>query len=153
MSTFKLHRRAALIGAGAALIAGCAKSAEPVRTMTLYKDPNCGCCTAWLDHMKQAGFKATVIETSDLASVRKKLGVPEELASCHTAQIGRYAVEGHVPPEDVLRLLQEKPNATGLAVPGMPIGSPGMESPTGERERFQTLLFGGGQIGVFAQHG
>lgn len=147
------HRRAVLIGAGAALIAGCAKGAEPALSMTLYKDPNCGCCTAWLEHMTRAGFKASVVETSDLAGVRKKLGVPEELASCHTAQVGRYVIEGHAPVEDVLRLLEERPKATGLAVPGMPLGSPGMEIPTGESDRYQTLLFGGGKVSVFAQHG
>jgi hypothetical protein len=109
------------------------------RAMTVYKSPTCGCCTAWIAHVEQAGFRCTVRDLADLTEVKASFGVPRALESCHTAQIGGYLVEGHVPADLIERLLREKPTARGLAVPGMPIGSPGMEG--GTPERYQVLLF------------
>ena len=146
-----MHRRTLLLAAPALLAAKA--QAAPVRDVIVYKTPWCGCCGGWVTHMRRAGFRVQVIEREDLAPVRTRLGVPAALASCHTATTGGYALEGHVPPADVLRLLKEKPKALGLAVPGMPLGSPGMESPTGERQPFETLLLlPGGGSRVFARH-
>lgn len=93
----------------------------------VYKNASCGCCTAWVEHLKTAGFAVDVTETDDTAGVRKRYGMPERLASCHTGVVDGYAIEGHVPAADIKRLLAQKPQAVGLAVPGMPVGSPGME--------------------------
>lgn len=97
--------------------------------MVVHKSPTCGCCGLWVEHMRGAGFSVEVVETADLATVKERLGVPSGKGSCHTAEVGGYWVEGHVPAEDVLRLLTERPKARGLALPGMPLGSPGMETP------------------------
>jgi len=107
----------------------------------VFKDPSCGCCGAWVEHMRQAGFAVTVEETSDLGSVKLNLGVPDDLASCHTAILENYVIEGHVPADAVRRLLAERPKARGLAVPGMPAGSPGMEG--GTPEAYAVILFDG----------
>ena len=96
--------------------------------VTVYKDPTCGCCGKWAEHLRSNGFDVAIQETKDLAAYRKKYGVPESLASCHTAVVDEYAVEGHVPAREIQRLLKERPKAKGLAVPGMPVGSPGMEA-------------------------
>jgi hypothetical protein len=102
----------------------------PPPSMTVYKDPNCGCCVNWIAHARQAGITIAVRDTTDLAQVKASLGVPNDLASCHTGIIAGYLVEGHVPIDLVQRLLRERPrNALGLFVPGMPAGSPGMEGP------------------------
>ena len=94
----------------------------------VWKDPSCGCCKDWITHMQQAGFELRVHETGNTAA-RVKFGIPEKYGSCHTARIGGYTIEGHVPARDIQRLLQEKPKAVGLAVPGMVVGSPGMDGP------------------------
>ena len=103
----------------------------PVQAATpkvhVYKNPSCGCCSAWVEHLKSAGFAVEVTETGDTSAVRKRVGMPERLASCHTGVVDGYAIEGHVPAEEIKRLLAAKPQAVGLAVPGMPVGSPGME--------------------------
>ena len=113
----------------------------PGPLLTVYKDANCGCCQQWVGHMAQAGFRPAVQDVSDMQSVKRRLGVPSALGSCHTAVVGGYVVEGHVPAGDVKRLLREKPKARGLAVPGMPIGSPGMEQgPPSGYDRYETLL-------------
>lgn len=109
--------------------------------LEVYKTPWCGCCTAWVDHMREAGFDVRVTEMEDLTPLKARHGVSAELASCHTALIGGYVVEGHVPAADVARLLEERPEATGLAVPGMPMGSPGMEM-DGHSEPYEVVLFG-----------
>ncbi len=93
----------------------------------VYKNPDCGCCNAWINHLKAAGFAVQVTDTADTSSVRKRFGMPERLAGCHTATLDGYVVEGHVPAADIKRLLAMKPQAIGIAVPGMPVGSPGME--------------------------
>jgi hypothetical protein len=109
-------------------------------TITVHKDPNCGCCGLWVRHLQAAGFTVKAIDTAELDAVKTRLGVPQELAACHTAEIAGYVVEGHVPAAALKRFLAEKPNATGLAVPGMPIGSPGMEG--GTPEPYDVVLFG-----------
>lgn len=120
----------------------------------LWKDPNCGCCHDWMAHMQGQGFRFTVHDTGNTA-VRNRLGLPHKLGSCHTALVGGYVVEGHVPAPDVRRLLKERPAALGLAVPGMPIGSPGMDGPAygGRRDAYEVLLVArGGATSVYARY-
>lgn len=114
--------------------------AKASHSITVWKDPNCGCCRSWVEHLRRNGFVATVIESTDVQTIKSQRGVPMELASCHTAEIAGYTIEGHVPAGAILRLLSEKPVARGLAVPGMPIGSPGMEG--GAPEAYDVILFG-----------
>ena len=120
-------------------------------TLQVFKSPWCGCCDAWIEHMQAAGFSVSVEELEDLAPVKAMLGVAPELHSCHTGLIDGYVVEGHVPAQDVIRLLDERPAATGLAVPGMPIGSPGMEQGD-RREPYDVVLFGPTSKSVFARY-
>lgn len=129
-----------LIAAGTAMLATGRAFADPSPAITVWKVPNCGCCTGWVDHLRRNGFAATVIETANVQAIKAERGVPAELASCHTAEIAGYTIEGHVPARAILRLIAEKPNARGLAVPGMPIGSPGMEG--GTPETYDVILFG-----------
>ena len=149
-----LSRRSLLIVSVSALAAaGCAQTARSSSDLAVYKSPTCGCCGAWVEHMTGAGFQARVIEVADPGSIRRAQGIPESLASCHTAVIGGYVLEGHVPAEDVRRLLAERPDALGLAVPAMPLGSPGMETPDGQREPYQTMLvLRDGGTRTFATH-
>ena len=116
--------------------------------VTVHKDPTCGCCGGWIAHLEVNGFQTKTIETSAINRVRARLGVPFELAACHTAQVGGYLIEGHVPAKAIQRLLAERPKAQGLAVPGMPSGSPGM---TGEYEEYDVILFGLSERRVFAR--
>lgn len=121
--------------------------------MVVHKSPTCGCCSAWVDHMRAAGFQVEVRETDNLHPIKERVGVPLGKGSCHTAQIGGYFIEGHVPAEDVKRLLAQKPDAKGLVVPGMPAGSPGMELPDGRTEPYTVELIGrDGSSTVFARH-
>lgn len=115
--------------AAAALAGGApgARAAGP--EVVMHKDPNCGCCGAWADHLRAAGFRVREQAERDMGAVKRRLGVPPALGSCHTATVGGYVVEGHVPAAAITRLLREKPPVAGLSVPGMPPGSPGMESP------------------------
>ena len=106
------------------------------------KDPSCGCCSGWVDHLQAAGFSLEVRETPEINRVKDQLGVPQDLASCHTAEVGGYVIEGHVPEDAIKRLLNEKPQAKGLAVPGMPVGSPGMEVTGVENDTYEVVLFG-----------
>lgn len=108
-------------------------------TMTVYKSPSCGCCAKWVAHAKAAGFVVMVKDTDDMDAVKREIGVPSALQSCHTALVGGYVIEGHVPADVVRRLLAEKPKGMGLAVPGMPVGSPGMEG--SPKERYDVVLF------------
>lgn len=105
----------------------------------VFKSPTCGCCSAWVDHMKAAGFAVTVTEVDDTSIARKQRGLPDRFGSCHTAIVAGYVVEGHVPANDVKKLLAMKPVAIGLAVPGMPVGSPGMEVGA-RKDPYQVLL-------------
>ncbi|QNM83970.1 DUF411 domain-containing protein [Sphingomonas sabuli] len=119
--------------------------------MTIYRDPSCGCCEAWAGIARQAGYEVRVVDHPDMPAIKRRYGVPDRLLSCHTSVVGNYAVEGHVPLVDVRRLLKARPaQIKGIAVPGMPIGSPGMESPDGTRQKFQVMAFdGGGRVSVF----
>lgn len=134
-------RAAVLTVGGLAIVRpALAEAQAPVRAMTVYKDPNCGCCEQWVAHVKAAGFVVTVRDTADMQTVKASLGVPDALGSCHTARVGTYTIEGHVPADLIKKLLAEKPVARGLAVPGMPIGSPGMEQGN-RKDPYDVLLF------------
>jgi hypothetical protein len=136
----KLTRRGVLIVGAVSLLQSAmpAAAAEPV--ITVHKDPSCGCCSGWVQHLQKAGFPTKVMETTDLDALKARLKVPDDLAACHTAEIAGYVIEGHVPATALKRFLAEKPNATGLAAPGMPIGSPGMEG--GPPAQYDVVLFG-----------
>lgn len=135
-----MSRRSVLAGTAAILLAPhFAIASVPLPGVTVHKDPNCGCCGGWADHLKAAGFPVNILNSTDLAAVRRRLGVPDDLAGCHTAEMAGYVVEGHVPAPAIKRLLSEKPQAKGLAVPGMPLGSPGMDGPP---EVYEVILFG-----------
>ena len=128
--------------------AGASAAQKPA--IKVAKDPNCGCCSGWVEHLRNNGFTATVADTADMQAVKTRLGVPAELASCHTAEIAGYVIEGHVPAQAIERLLAEKPDARGLAVPGMPIGSPGMEG--GRPEVYEVILFGNSAPAGFGRY-
>ena len=118
------------------------KLAEPKTPISVWKTRTCGCCTLWADHMRANGFDVKVQDVDNLEAIKGKLGVSPALSSCHTAQAGRYVIEGHIPADVVRRLLKERPTTiAGLAVPGMPIGSPGMEVPGGQRQPYAILTF------------
>lgn len=116
--------------------------AQSAPVLEVWKTPSCGCCGVWAERMRQAGFSLRLRDVPDTAPVRARAGLAPRYASCHTALIGGYAIEGHVPAEDIQRLLRERPQAVGLAVPGMPIGSPGMDDPAygGRRDAYAVLL-------------
>ncbi len=128
MSRFTINRRN-LLATGISVLASPSLSAwaatyPPIKA---YRNPGCGCCEKWAAQLKQAGFVITMEDDEDLAGRKKRLGVPADLSGCHTAIIGDYVIEGHVPPKDILKFLAERPASLGLSVPGMPVGSPGME--------------------------
>jgi len=133
-----------LVIAGLALAGSVALAAAPPAQqsaqMTVYKTPTCGCCAQWVEHMKKAGFKVQVQDMDDLTEIKQASGVPIPIRTCHTAVVGGYVIEGHVPADLVKKVLAEKPKATGIAVPGMPIGSPGMESGN-EKQSYDVVLF------------
>ena len=125
--------------------------AAEVPEVEVYKSPYCGCCTEWAKHMADNGFRIKSVDVEDVPAARAKLGMPERYASCHTARIGNYVIEGHVPAADIKRLLKEQPKAIGLAAPGMPGGSPGMES--AQKQPYDVLVIGkDGKASVFARH-
>ncbi len=129
-----------------------ALAATPLPPVEVFKNPSCGCCGAWVDHLKQAGFQVKVTEVSDTAVVRKQHGLVEKFGSCHTAIVAGYVIEGHVPAKEIKRLLVSRITALGLAVPGMPVGSPGMES-GGHQDAYQVLLIDKqGRDRVFASY-
>jgi len=141
-----LSRRHALFMGAGGLAMGLgwalqARAAAPKPLVEVWKDPNCGCCKDWITHMEGAGFQVTVYDKGNNAA-RAALGMPQQFASCHTAVVQGYVIEGHVPAADVKRLLADKPQALGLAVPGMPVGSPGMDGPAygGKRDPYKVLL-------------
>ncbi|WP_349370939.1 DUF411 domain-containing protein [Salinarimonas sp.] len=151
--TVAMHRRAFLAGLAAAPLAAFTPArAQSLPEVVVWKDPDCGCCGAWVDHMRAAGFSLTVNETSDMGPVKQRLGVPQMLGSCHTATVDGYVLEGHVPAEAVKRLLAERPQAHGLSVPGMPIGSPGMEVPGVADEEYDVVLFGESRLERFSRY-
>lgn len=122
-------------------------------TVTMYKSPSCGCCGLWADHMEENGFRVERVDVPVLYETKQRLGVPAQLGSCHTAVVDGYVVEGHVPAEDVKRMLRDRPEAAGIAVPGMPIGSPGMEVPDREPQAYDVMLFErDGRVALFSRH-
>jgi hypothetical protein len=130
-----------------------AHHAEPI-AMKVYAAPTCGCCGTWVDYIRDYGFEVEVEHRNDMGAVKEALGLPAHLASCHTAVVNDYVIEGHVPGDDLRRFLAEAPAARGLTVPGMPLGSPGMEVPTGEVDAYEVLTFNAdGPVGVYARHG
>jgi hypothetical protein len=139
MSPSNVSRRTALRTLGALAVAPLATplaaalipvaQAQALPAVEVFKTPSCGCCGDWIKHLEANGFKVTAVNVPDLAPMRAKLGMPVKFGSCQTARVGGYLVEGHVPAQDVKRLLREKPKAVGISVPGMPIGSPGMDGP------------------------
>lgn len=143
------------VGSGVLVFAASCAAAEPVRALVVHRDPGCGCCHAWVAHMQQTTqFEASVRDEADMQALKRRLGVPADLASCHTAEIAGFVIEGHVPAADVRRLLRERPRGVvGLATPGMPLGSPGMEQAGGASEAFDVFAFrADGSREVFAHH-
>jgi hypothetical protein len=136
-----------------------AHAADPVGNaagprVVVYKSESCGCCKLWVQHLQQAGFSTEVHNVDNLGPIKERVGVPAGKGSCHTGEVGGYFIEGHVPAQDVKRLLREKPAAKGLTVPGMPLGSPGMEVPSGQVDAYEVLLVAkDGSTSVFARHG
>ncbi len=128
-------------------------SAAPAKkpTITVYKDPGCGCCKKWIEHLIKHGYHVDARDTPGMAEIKRTLGVPHRIAACHTAVVNGYLIEGHVPAADIDRLLAQRPTVAGLAVPGMPMGSPGMEG--GIAQRYQVVSFDkSGKTAVFASH-
>lgn len=143
-NTFPISRRALLAGLAAVPVMFSLPGplrAETLPLVTVTKDPSCGCCGGWTEHMKAAGFPVRVVESDDVVSLKQRLGVPADLASCHTAEVDGYVIEGHVPAAAVKRLLAERPLGVGLAVPAMPAGSPGMDAPGVEPDQYEVFLF------------
>lgn len=123
-------------------------------TMLVNKSPSCGCCGSWVEHVEQAGFKVEINDTEEMNPIKERVGVPYGKGSCHTAEVGGYFIEGHVPAEDIKRLLTERPDAKGLTVPGMPAGSPGMELPDGRTQPYTVeLVAKDGTTSAYSQHG
>ena len=170
---------AVLLSAVVAMVTACAQSpepqppkqsaatasAEPVASaqsvaeegmlplLVVHKSPSCGCCGLWVEHMQQAGFPVEVRDTNDLNPIKERLGVPYGKGSCHTAEVAGYVIEGHVPADDVKRLLADRPDAKGLVLPGMPLGSPGMETPDGRTDAYTVeLIANAATTSAFAQH-
>lgn len=153
-----LNRRNLVVSVGACLVGTSLPAtvfAQGGKTaVEVWKDPNCGCCKDWVQHMQANGFVVRVHDTGN-AAARARLGVAQQWGSCHTASVGGYAIEGHVPASDVQRLLRERPEAIGLSVPGMPVGSPGMDAPAygGRKDPFDVMLLqSGGQARVFQSY-
>ena len=121
------------------------------QVLEVYMSPSCGCCGKWVDHMRNAGFQVVVTDMTDLRPIKNKFGVVPDLRACHSAMIDGYVIEGHVPSREVMRLLKDRPKAIGLAVPGMPIGSPGMEQGS-RHDPFQVILFSSTHRSVFAAY-
>lgn len=152
-----ISRRTFLAGGAAVLALGAGivtfglggGSSASAAEMEVWKSPSCGCCGGWIDHMRAEGFTLKVHDVEDVTPVKMQHGVSGDLASCHTAIVDGYVVEGHVPAADVRRLLAERPDATGLTIPGMPQSAPGMDIPG---EPYEVLLFKGDTTSVYARH-
>ncbi len=148
------RRRFTMAGLAALVAPAWAAAQAPAIHAEVWKSPTCGCCKDWIAHMEKGGFRFTVHEVGNTA-MRQRMKVPMALGSCHTAVIGRYAIEGHVPARDVQRLLKEKPDAIGLTVPGMPVGSPGMDGPEygARKDPYDVLLIAmDGSTRVFSSY-
>ena len=162
MSTHTVSRRqilrslAAIAGTGLFVAAHRSAAAAPETKIDVWKSPTCGCCVDWIKHVQASGFTVNAINVPDSRHMRARFGMPAKYASCHTALIGGYVIEGHVPAREIKRLLREKPQALGISVPGMPVGSPGMDGPTygGLRDPYDVLLvLNDGTARVFASYG
>lgn len=145
-------RRSFTLALAAVACAAGGRISQAAPRILVHKDPNCGCCSGWVEHIRSAGFDTHLNELSDLAPIKNRLAVPPALSSCHTAEVNGYVIEGHVPASAIRRLLAERPSATGLAVPGMPVGSPGMEVPGGSDETYEVILFGPTGQNIYAQY-
>ncbi|HEU4774217.1 MAG TPA: DUF411 domain-containing protein [Lysobacter sp.] len=131
-----------------------ASDSSALPLVVVHKDPYCGCCGSWIEHMRAAGFTVEVRDVTNVMPIKQRVGLPAGKESCHTAEVAGYFVEGHVPADDVKRLLAEAPDARGLAVPGMPAGSPGMEVPGGHVDPYVVELIGrDGSTSAYARHG
>ena len=147
----KLKRNRLLVAALLALAAAGA-GAEPLPEVVMHKDPNCGCCGQWAEYLQANGFRVKTVMEDDMQSVKRRFAVPQRLTSCHTAKVGDYVIEGHVPASAIKRLLREKPAVAGLSVPGMPLGSPGMEVP-GKKDAYDVVAFDkAGKTAVYESH-
>lgn len=148
-----------LIAAGIATLAACARKSETTvaaarDAMIVWKNESCGCCKLWVRHLEEAGFTVQVHDIENMGPTKERVGIPAAMGSCHTGEIAGYFIEGHVPAEDIKRLLSERPAAKGLTVPGMPLGSPGMEQPSGEVQPYDVFLVAAdGSTSVYAHHG
>ena len=148
----KRRRVLSTVAAGAAALSLPGRGQGPLPRVEVYKSPTCGCCGDWVEHLKAAGFAVKVTEVDDPSATRQRLGMPAAFGSCHTGLVAGYVLEGHVPATEVKRLLATRPKALGLAVPGMPVGSPGMESGS-HRDAFDVLLIDkAGRASVFQHH-
>lgn len=136
-----------------ALVAACSPKTDPSKpTVEVWKSPTCQCCSKWVQHLRESGFNVNLHSENDLSPLKTRLGVPPALASCHTGQVEGYVIEGHVPADDIRRLLAEKPAVKGVAVPGMPVGSPGMEQGD-QKEPYEVLTFDAvGKTATYAKH-
>jgi hypothetical protein len=137
-------------------LSGCSPSTAETSLpgVTVHKSESCGCCKIWVDRLRDAGFPVDVRNEDNLNAVKQRVGIPYGMGSCHTAEVEGYFVEGHVPVEDIKRLLRERPDAKGLTVPGMPAGSPGMEVPSGQVQPYEVLLVAkDGSTSVWSRHG
>ncbi|MEX2570488.1 MAG: DUF411 domain-containing protein [Gemmatimonadota bacterium] len=137
----KSLRSIVAIFALAGVASACADAAAASPELTVYATPTCGCCGAWIEHMRENGFDVEVVYQDDLTAIRRAHDVPAEMTSCHMGVVDGFAVEGHVPADVVHRLLAERPPVLGIAVPGMPIGSPGMEHPDGIEQPYEVFTF------------
>lgn len=134
------------------LMAGSFALADTLPSVTMYKDPNCGCCDGWADHMKAAGFQVDIKIENNMSQIKTHAGIAPQLASCHTAMVNGYIVEGHVPASAVKKMLETRPEITGLAVPGMPTGSPGMEIEGQEDDIYHVIAFDQQKAGSFGRY-
>ena len=145
--------RRSLLALFPVMLVAASRAARAQQTATVYKDPTCGCCSKWVELLRKEGFAVTANDVRDIAAIKDKYGVPQALRSCHTALINGYVVEGHVPLADVTRMLKEKTAIAGLAVPGMPIGSPGMEVQGVPAQAYKVIAFNrDGKTSVFVSH-
>jgi len=137
------------------VLCACAQPSEPgLPNVVVYKNESCGCCKLWVQHLTKSGFSVQMHNIDNLNPVKQRVGVPVGMGSCHTAEVGGYFIEGHVPAEDIKRLFREHPDAKGLTVPGMPVGSPGMEVSSGEVKPYEVFLVThDGSTSVYARHG
>jgi hypothetical protein len=151
-----MQRRLILVGLAGLVVSACKKpvASQVLPAMLVHKSEGCACCEGWVQHMRQAGFEVQVRDESNLNDIKARVGVPVGKGSCHTTEVGGYFLEGHVPAQDVQRLLSERPAGKGLVLAGMPLGSPGMEAPDGSVQPYTVeLVLPSGETVAFAHHG